>query len=474
MPRLARLFAVAATVALATLGVAVAPAFPAIAAAPTDVDDFEFESFHADYTLTRDPDEHAHLDVVETAVALFPSFDQNHGILRAIPDYYGGVYLQTSVASVTDADGVAVPFSTSSDAGFLVLRIGDGGVFVHGEQTYVIHYTQVDTIRFFADANGGAGDDEFYWDVNGTGWAQPFGEVSATVTLADDLVSSVIDGAACYQGPAGATDECSEGIENDGNRVFTAAGRDLGPGENLTVVIPFQPHTFVEGEPTAGGPTPPVDFGPPPPLWGVLLSLAGWVSLVVGIVGAVVLRRKRAVATGTIIPQYSVPKGLNVMIAAELIGQGRTALQAQIVSLAVKRKVRLLGYPVHDATTADYAVQFVDGSGLDSWEQAVVDAIFGPAPESGAVKDLQRRGDSELSAALTPIVTALPAAVTESGFEGAPARTRGWPWFVLGSIVLTVAGIVGSIAAGWVGLALGSFATIVGLGGIGLAAFGAR
>ena len=114
-----------------------------------------------------------------------------------------------------------------------------------------------------------------------------------------------------------------------------------------------------------------------------MLSLFGWLSFVVGIVGAVVLRRKRAVATSTIIPQYSVPKGLDVMVAAELIEKRHTALQAQFVSLAVKRKIRLLGYPVHDASTADYAVQFVDGTGLESWEQAVVDALFGPGPASG-------------------------------------------------------------------------------------------
>jgi uncharacterized membrane protein YgcG len=467
MPRIARLFAVAASTALAFL-----PALAGLPGVTSGTDDFEFRSFTADYTLTRDAEQHAHLDVVETAVAVFPSIDQNHGIIRAIPDYYGNVFLDTTVLSVVDESGAPVPYAVNNDGGFTNLRIGDGNVFVHGEQTYVIHYTQVDTIRFFADANSGAGEDQFYWDVNGTGWAQPFDQVSATVTIDAGLVPSVRPGLSCYQGPTGGTNECSEGISSTGDQVFTAAGRDLEPGETLTIDIPFAPHTFVEGEQV--DPNAPIDFGPAPPGWAVALSGAGWLSLVAGIVGAVVLRRKKAVATSTIIPQYSVPKGLDVMIAAELIGERHRALQAQIVSLAVKRKIRLLGYPVHDASTADYAVQLVDATGLESWEQAVVDAIFGTAPESGVVKDLQRSGDAELSAALSPIVASLPAAVTESGFEGAPARTPGWPWFVIGAIALTVAGIVGSIAAGWVGLVLGSFGTIVGLGGIGLAAFGAR
>ena len=211
----------------------------------------------------------------------------------------------------------------------------------------------------------------------------------------------------------------------------------------------------------------------------MLLSLAGWLAAALGIVATVVLRRKKAVATSTIIPQYSVPKGLDVMVAAELIGKRHTALQAQFVSLAVKRKIRLLGYPVHDANTADYAVQFVgdtsvDGTKLEPWERAVVTALFGASPAPGDARDLKRSGDDELAGALGPIVAALPGAVTASGFEGPPARTRGSWWFVLAAVVLTVAGIIGSIAAGWVGLILGLFGTIVGLGGVGVTLFAAR
>ena len=46
------------------------------------------------------------------------------------------------------------------------MQIGSADSYVHGATTYVISYTQRDTIRHFSDTN----DDEFYWDVNGTGW----------------------------------------------------------------------------------------------------------------------------------------------------------------------------------------------------------------------------------------------------------------------------------------------------------------
>ena len=121
------------------------------------------------------------------------------------------------------------------------------------------------------------------------------------------------------------------------------------------------------------------------------------------------------------------------MIAAELIEQRHTALQAQFVSLAVKRKIRLLGYPVVDADTADYAVQLTrSDTGLEPWEQAVVDALFGPGAAVGAARDLQRYGDSELADALRPIVDALPGSIPGSGFEGERVASKGGGWFVLG------------------------------------------
>ncbi|MGE3193568.1 MAG: DUF2207 domain-containing protein [Microbacteriaceae bacterium] len=476
--RLAAAIAAAALLVLPAVPAAASTALPlraGWAALPGDTSDFEFRSFDAVYTLTRGADRHAALDVVETAVAVFPSFDQNRGIIRSIPDYYGDVYLDTRVLGVTDENGADVYYEVQHDGGFTIVVIDDD-TFKHGATTYVIHYTQVDTIRAFEDT----ASDEFYWDVNGTGWDQPFGEVSAQVNLDTELAGALTGSMACYQGAENSSTPCSGGIEQVESAAFTgaiieASTTNLGPRENLTVSIGFEAGTFVEGEPAPGGsPYEPVDLGPPPPVWAVLLALAGGgVSTVVGIVGAAVLRRKRATPTDIIIPQYSVPD-LDVMVAAELIERRSTALPAQFVSLAVKKKIRLLGYPVQDADTADYAVQFVDSSGLESWEQAVVDALFGPDSEIGAARDLQRSGDSELADALRPIVTALPGAVTESGFIGPSVRSKGSAGFVWAAVIATALGVVGAFFAGWVGFFLGLFSFAFGIIGIGTAAFAAR
>lgn len=491
MLRIRRLLTAAAVIALVTVPAMPAmastqePTRPGWAALPGDTSDFEFRSFTASYLLSRSADQHAALDVVETAVAVFPSFDQNHGIIRSIPDYYGDVNLNTQVLSVEDENGDDVPYSESSDGGFTILQIGSGDSYVHGETTYVIHYTQTDTIRYFPDTD----DDEFYWDVNGTGWDQPFGEVTATFTLQfPDLVSALSGENSCYQGPPESGVTCSEGIAQksspEGTALIVAGARDLAPGENLTIAIGFAPHTFVEGtpdpngnpyEPGDGGFEEPFDPGPPPPMWAVLLALiAGGGSLVTGIVGAVATRRPLVRPTGFIVPQYSVPKDLDIMIASQFVEQGHTAVQAQLISLAVKRKIRLLGYPVVDAQSADYAVQLVDPTGLESWEQAVVDALFGPNAEAGAARDLQRDGDTALADGLRPIVDALPGAVTASGFEGPAVATPSGKWFLLAAVAATVIGVVGAIFSGWVGFLIGPVVVIFGLIGIIVAAIGAR
>lgn len=168
---LARLLVVSALAGAVALGVA--PGLTTPAPAHADTSNFTFDSFEADYTLSRDADGTSRLDVVETIVARFPEFDQNRGIIRAIPLDYDGVPMAPEVTSVTDETGESVPFESDERGAFLELALGTDD-FVHGVQTYVISYTLENVVRSFADT----ASDELYWDVNGTGWGQPFGEVS--------------------------------------------------------------------------------------------------------------------------------------------------------------------------------------------------------------------------------------------------------------------------------------------------------
>jgi uncharacterized membrane protein YgcG len=467
------------------------PARPAVAALPGDATDFTFRSFDAAYALGRDATQHATLAVVEKLVALFPQSDQNHGIIRDIPDSYGSADLQTHVVSVVDQHGRDVPYQESDQSGYVQLQIGSGSTFVHGATTYVISYTQRDTIRNFPDT----GDDEFYWDVNGTGWGQPFQEVSATVNIAADLTGALNGHNACYQGAENSTTPCDSGVQpaatnpptetasdaptdaatdaatdsaNPAPSTFTAKAQNLEAGGNLTIAIGFASGTFVDESSNA-----PVDNGnngnggvTDAEANGYLLSLLGFPAVVVGTVGGFVARRKKTQpARGIIVPQYSPPDDLDVMAAAELIGKPSTEVQAQLVSLAVKGKTRLLGYPVKSARAADYSVQLLDRTGLTGFEPLVVEAFFGDQ-KAGATRDLKKYGDTALADKLQPVLDQVPDWLDQNGAYDGKRRTVGSVVVLVITGALFLAALIGAIMGGATGIAFGFVSLIA--GGVGV------
>lgn len=391
--------------------------------APVGVEDFEFASFEADYHLGIDAGGHSTLRTVETIVAMFPEFDQNRGIIRAIPNYYDGVPLETQIAGVVDENGDPVPYEIERVAEFTELALGTDE-FVHGRTTYVIEYEQRNVVRSFSDT----GADEFYWDVNGTGWAQPFGSVTARVHV-DAAAAGVLSGdAACYLGVLGSGEQCEiESTETDSGVVFTATGRELGPFETLTVAIGFEAGTFTQVAPVPipGGPGGPGTGLPdyPPPFtpvsgsaWLIDVATYGSITLILlGIAGTAVWRFRRPASskgTGIIVPQYTEPKGITVLESAELIGRGRYGVAAQIVSLAVRGKLRILDYPV-TSSGARYTLQLIDIRELEGHERDLVRALFGGL-EVGALQEVGVEDDTA-AAAVAGVTTRVRDSLVERG-----------------------------------------------------------
>lgn len=341
--------------------------------------DFSFDSFDGRYELGRTPDRRSTLRVTETLVAEFPSFDQNHGIVRDIPSTYDGHPVHLHIVSITDGAGTRRAYDENfvqvDGAGFLELKIGDpAGIdrYVHGRQTFRIVYTADDVTRHFANT----GDDEFYWDTNGTGWEQTFGTVSARVVLGDGLASRLTGNTSCYQGTAGSNTPCT--ITGDGSAGFRATAQDLGPRENLTIAIGFASGTF------AAAPFSIFDYVP---LLAFLAVIGVLASLVLAIVFRFIIWRPRS--GDPIIAQYSPPDGVSAMLAANIVRRTPRGMAASIVDLAVRKKLRIIDRRQQGWLKSEvYGVQQLDAQGLLPDEQLVVDALFGPGgrfrrPESG-------------------------------------------------------------------------------------------
>lgn len=413
---------------LLACSVALAPALLSASAPPpaaADTSNFTFDSFDAEYTLSRAADGTARLEVVETIVARFPDFDQNRGIIRAIADDYDGVPLATVIESVTDADGAPVYYETYPDGEFIELALGTDE-FVRGVQTYVIAYSQRNVVRSFADT----ASDEFYWDVNGTGWGQPFGRVSATVTIDASASASLTGNAACYVGSFGDDTRCP--IERQGE-VFTASATDLAPGETLTVAIGFTAGTFVTPEPVR----------PPELPWWIHLLSGGVGVASMGALGASIISRIRAGrgarSTAPIIAQYTEPEGIDILQSAQLLGRSSSAIPAAVVRLAVRRNLRILAYAVEN-TSAPYTLQYLSDDRADVLDLALLEAIFGVDRTPGELTPYGKY-DSGLASRLQALSTRALTSLVAEGFKRTPPGRGVGALLVVAQWMLFFAGV---------------------------------
>src|SRR6266545_923918 len=91
---------------LATLIIIAAFALPMHANAQ-NLQNFSFDSFDGSYYLDRNGENDSTLQVKESLVAEFPNYDQNHGILRAIPQRYKNHTLSLKNISVVGDGSLA-------------------------------------------------------------------------------------------------------------------------------------------------------------------------------------------------------------------------------------------------------------------------------------------------------------------------------------------------------------------------------
>lgn len=360
------------------------------------VDDFTFDSFDADYWLVRGAGGVSRLLTAEMIVARFPEFDQNRGIVRALPVVDSGIDLGTEVLDVTGADGTPIPWWTETDGDWLYVLTGDDS-YVHGAQTYVITYAMRDVVLRYEDTDA----DEFFWDTVGTDHAQPFDAVAARIHVATDAAAGLLpERAFCYHGPQGATDRCAieratgsepvpaeiaawaDAVGSDATSAvtFTAGAESVGPYEDVTVAIGFAQGTFA-----APSPPPP----PPYPWWLWILPALALLSGVGGLAFVLVARAaaRRNPDRGPVIVQYSPPDDESLTLSAGVLDVPERALAAHVVDLAVKDAVEIRA--AGDRRDADdFEVVLRDRSGLDHDEQRVVDALFGRKAQPGVDIDL--------------------------------------------------------------------------------------
>lgn len=425
------LLAVVGAMAFAALGLASSPAH---AVAPeraevvvAGVDDFAFERMDVEYTLGRDEAGASTLLVQETFVAVFPDFDQNRGMRRIVPSRYNGQPLQPRFVSITDGAGVPRPAEVEEEDGSFVMTSRAAG-YVHGTQVYVFTYTLRHVTWRFADTG-----DEFYWDVNGVDWAQPFGTVTATLRIDPELQNAMNGGLACYQGSAGASDRCEIALAPDGT--VSAAAGPLRPFETMTIAVGFAPGTFVPFDTSY--------FASP---WGWAQAGAG-LGLLATLVAAIAIRARRLrdePGRRVIIAEYTPPKGIDALQSAVLLGQTNRAIPAEVLEQAVVGSIRIVegerkafgGYRLY--------AELVDASLADGDGEMLLDGLFGPGAPPGAVFEFGRT-DTRMSSSARSILSWAGKELQRQGvYRPVPRGVRLWPMllafgFAIAAFVIGIA-----------------------------------
>ncbi len=384
-----------------------------------DTNDFTFDSLDIDYTLTAGDDGAGHLTIVETYVADFTNVDTHRGMRRVLPTSFNGAPLNPNLISITDENGAPRAAETDSEDGNYLMTSREDDPII-GQQTYVFTFTVDNVGRYFADANV----DEFYWDVVGAEWAQPFGAVSMTLHLDEELADARTGNEACYAGHASSQQQCAIAASADG-REITVSLDELGRHEGVTISVGFAPGTFTpfDGSYLAQGVAP------------VHLGLAG--LGVAGLIGSIAVRRtamRDAPGHPVVVPQYEPPAGVDAMNAAVMLGRPLSATTAEILEQAVRGTIVIRE---DNSKRKEFSLVLVDPALVgDANGQKLIDILFGVGAAPGAEVALKENAR---------LASELPALVTEASAEQLAGGVRYTPparWRVWLPIALILLGVV--------------------------------
>jgi hypothetical protein len=395
--------------------------------------------------LARDEQKTSILNVIERIAAQFPDFDQNHGILRAIPKTYDGHTVSLTIESVKTAEGTKWSYTTYSENDNEVLKIGDPDTFVRGEQTYVIRYTQRNVVKNFPT------HDELYWDVNGDQWPQVFDAVTARIHVESELEPYLQGTMKCFVGTFGQSGESRCTIEKTPNgteTVVTVKTLDqLQSYETLSFVLGFEPGTFVPGPEIARESN----------IKKAKLAASAVAVTVPPILafGLMFGRWRRfgddPKGRGVIVPEYEPPKNFNTLSSDFLLSQKlrNQAFSAAVVELAIARYANIHEIPKKGLFgKADYELELVKAAdSLPKEQKKVVETIFSAAEPGAKVKISDIKKSSSLRRtvyeSMKGLEDDLSAGLHTKGFfiKNPQKVKRGYIWWASGVLAAGFGGL---------------------------------
>jgi hypothetical protein len=313
-----------------------------------------------------------------------------NGIFRDIPyryEYPSGLRgtIRLRVDAVEDGSGSALEHWKSRKSGRLRLKIRIPGAR-DAVRTVVIRYHAVDVVRRFKQSEAGYGlHDELFWNVTGNDWQVPIHHASAEVRLPEDVPRDSVRVVA-YTGAYGGRGDAYEMERPADGRIVFGTTRRLAAYSGLTVVVGFPPGHVAHPS---------------------LLRRAAWFLAANWLLGIPVLllltwygiwrqRGRDPLGDRTIIPEWEPPMDLRPSEVGVLIDDrmDQRDLTASIFDLAVRGVLTIRETEASGSGKRDFVLilneQTLDGAGLETFEEALIDGLFGGKSEV-RLGSLQRR-----------------------------------------------------------------------------------
>ncbi|HOR23178.1 DUF2207 domain-containing protein [Candidatus Saccharibacteria bacterium] len=411
-----------------------------------DTQNFTIENFKAVYSLSKTPRGSAQLVVDEYITAQFPNYDQNHGIIRALPKSYNKQDLRLKIdkvdkSSFQESNPSSWNYKTSTENKNLVVKIGDGSRFLHGVHNFHISYRMQNVLNY-DDSNTFK---ELYWNVNGNQWRQTFKQTEATINMPLDIGDGITN-LACYTGGYGSkAKDCTISKNKVGNsmRVEVSANKALLAGENLSFVIGFKADTFQIVQPT---------------FWEKYgatiinsLFVVGIPALAAGYVISRWLKYGRDPKTNrSVVAQYKPPKDSSLLVNDYVLNEKSRplAISAQVLELAIRGYIRIIDNTkkglLGKKKNFSLEVTKAPDNNLATEETSVLNMFFDSNPKVGAVADLSKL-KQKLSHQTIELAKEIALKATDTQFfvsnpEKLIKKYRLW------GAILTIAGAVAFVA----------------------------
>jgi hypothetical protein cdivTM7_00659 len=416
-------------------------------------DNFTITKFDAEYSLGRDAENRSTLAATWRITAHFLP-NQNRGIAPIFVKKYDNHPTNFSLQSVTDEQGKTLEYNWNGDE----LRIGKKDVYVQGEKTYVIKFTQRDVTKHYDNT----GRDEFYWDVIGNEWRVPMQNVRVSVKFDESLQAALRGEVFCYVGKQGSRERCN--VSDDKSEIVTNVSR-LNRREGITMAVGFTSGTFTRYQETLSE-----KFIK---IWAIVQTIASSLAVILMLLLAWRYRRLfgRYSELKPIPPEYLPPNQASVMTSAyilknyEAMAIKGSAKVAQLLDLAVRHYIKL--YEVKKASflrSAQYEIEIVkDLKELRPEESEVIRDMFGSSmPKPGQRLNLKKLQNNLSYAARTrdddtnlKNLARGKYALCEQTLANKRIVQRWALWvcvvgvLLLSPMLLLVAGIVFALSFGW-------------------------